>query len=290
MMRYIRLVPRNVNARLFRSRSFSSASGIDAVSPEYKNILVSRHGPVTVIQINRPQHRNAVDKDTGDELRDAFNAFDADASQSAAVLSGTGGVFCAGFDLKYFLAHGAGIHDPFGPGMMGPTRGAATKPVIAAVEGYAVAGGLELAIWCDVRIASTSAVFGVFCRRWGVPLIDGGTVRLPRLIGMSRAMDMILSGRAVPAEEALQFGLANYVVPEGTALERAVEYAQRIAAFPQECLRTDRASAMAQWNMTEADALRMEAVAGLCPLSSAEGVAGAAQFVGGSGRHGQPQK
>jgi enoyl-CoA hydratase len=243
---------------------------------------------VTIVQINRPQYRNAVDKDTGNELRDAFHAFDADPTQCVAVLSGIEGVFCSGFDLKYFLEHGASIYDPSGPGMMGPTRETLSKPVIAAVEGYAVAGGLELALWCDVRIASKSAVFGVFCRRWGVPLIDGGTVRLPRVIGSSRAMDMILSGRAVHSEEALQFGLANYVVPEGTALETAINYAQTIASFPQECMRADRASAMGQWSLGEVDALRVEAVGGSFPLRSGDVIAGVTKFVAGRGRHGRP--
>lgn len=194
-------------------------------------------------------------------------------------------MFCSGFDLKYLSKHGATLYDTESDGMMGPTRLLLSKPVIAAIEGHAVAGGLELALWCDIRIASESAVFGVFCRRFGVPLIDGGTVRLPRLIGQSRAMDMILSGRPVGAEEALLFGLANKVVPAGTAIEAAVEYARALSQFPQLCMRTDRAAVYRQWAMTETDALLTESREGLRPVQQ-ESTEGATKFKDGAGRRG----
>jgi len=254
------------------------------------SVSISRDGPVTVIAIDRPDRRNAVDSVTARALYDAFRAFDADEAASVAVLTGTGGNFCAGADLKA-VATGAGNRveraGDFGP--MGPTRLHLSKPVIAAVEGFAVAGGLELAIWCDLRVAARSATFGVFCRRFGVPLIDLGTVRLPRLIGGSRAMDMILTGRAVDAEEALTMGLANRVVEDGQALEAAVALAGQIAGFPQMCLRNDRLSAMEQWSLDWDEATALEIGLGLETLASGEAVAGAARFSSGEGRGGQFQ-
>src|SRR5215212_4566855 len=202
-------------------------------------------GPVAVITIDRPEARNAVDRPTADALVDACNRFDADAALAVAVLTGVGGTFCAGADLKAMTEEGrrrANRVAVDGDGPMGPTRRLLSKPVIAAVEGHAVAGGLELALWCDLRVAAEDSVFGVFCRRWGVPLIDGGTVRLPRLIGQSRALDLVLTGRAVPAPEALTMGLVNRVVPPGTALEAAVALAWKLTVLPQGCLRSDRAS------------------------------------------------
>jgi enoyl-CoA hydratase len=241
---------------------------------------------VTVVTIDRPERRNAVDPPTAAALLEAFEAFEEDASASVAVLTGSGGTFCAGADLKA----AAGGH-PLrvavdGPGPMGPTRLQLSKPVIAAVEGFAVAGGLELAIWCDLRVAATDAAFGVFCRRFGVPLIDGGTVRLPRLIGHGRALDLILSGREVGADEALTMGLVNRVVPSGGALEAAVEWGHHLAALPQTCMRNDRLSALAQWGQPEAEAMGTELRLGLDSLSSPDAAAGARGFASGSGRHG----
>ncbi|MGQ0660360.1 crotonase/enoyl-CoA hydratase family protein [Sphingosinicella sp.] len=248
------------------------------------SVIVAREGPVTKVIIDRPEARNAVDAATAQRLRDAFDTFEADDAASVAVLAGTGGHFCAGFDLKA-VASAAGDYDPAGEGPMGPTRRRLAKPVIAAVEGYAVAGGLELALWCDLRVASESTVFGVFCRRWGVPLIDGGTVRLPRLIGQGRALDMILTGRPVAAAEALSIGLANRVVPAGEALAEAMRLAEEIARFPQLCLRTDRASTHAAFDGDLAAALRAEAERGMAPLA-AEAQAGAGRFAAGKGRGG----
>ena len=247
-------------------------------------VLIERNGPVVTMILDRPESRNAVDPATALALREAFDAFEAEESARVAVLTGGGGHFCAGFDLKA-VASAAGRYDPEGEGPMGPTRRRLAKPVIAAVEGYAVAGGLELALWCDLRIASASAVFGVFCRRWGVPLIDGGTVRLPRIVGHGRALDMILTGRPVGAEEALAFGLANRLVPEGQARAEAERLAAEIARFPQTCLRADRASALAQWGLTLEEALGAEARGGVAALSG-EALAGAARFAGGKGRGG----
>jgi enoyl-CoA hydratase len=247
-------------------------------------VLVDQAGSVTTILINRPEARNAVDGPTADALVEAFRAFDEDASASVAVLSSVGPAFCAGADLKSVgterMNHLTPVADGDGP--MGPTRMTLSKPVIAAVQGHAVAGGLELALWCDLRVADTTAVFGVFCRRWGVPLIDGGTVRLPRLIGQSRAMDMILTGRPVAADEAYAMGLANRVVPAGTALSAAQELARQIAAFPQTCVRTDRASVLEQW--TSPDPMATEFSHG--ERAMAEVAAGAARFTAGKGRHG----
>jgi enoyl-CoA hydratase len=251
-------------------------------------VSLTRDADVATLTLHRPECRNAVDGPTASALRTAFEAFEADAALRVAVLTGGGGHFCAGADL-------AALGDPArrnllspdgsGPGPMGPTRIAFTKPVIAAVEGYAVAGGLELALMCDLRIAARSAVFGVFCRRWGVPLIDGGTVRLPRIVGMGRALDLILTGRAVGADEALAMGLANRVVDDGQALAEAQQLARRIAAFPQRCMNADRASAYAQWDLPLAEALQREGAGGF-PVIEAEALAGAARFAAGAGRHG----
>ena len=250
-------------------------------------VLIAVDGPVWTVTLNRPQTRNAVDPETAEALREAFNGFERDETAHVAVLAGAEGTFCAGFDLKAAMAAG-GAYDPYDEhGPMGPTRRTLDKPVIAAVEGHAVAGGLELALWCDLRVAARGAVFGVFCRRWGVPLIDGGTIRLPRLVGHGRATDMILTGRAVGAEEAVAWGLADRLVEDGQALAAAQALAAEIATFPQACLRADRRSANTQWNASSlAAALREEAVGGARPLRE-EGVAGAARFAGGAGRGGR---
>jgi enoyl-CoA hydratase/carnithine racemase len=249
-------------------------------------LIIEKKGPITIITLNRPQARNAVNPETAVELRAAFKAFDKDDTQSVAILTGVNGTFCAGFDLKVAAKEGPDIgHDPNSEGPMGPTRILLSKPVIAAVEGHAVAGGLELALWCDLRVASETAIFGVFCRRWGVPLIDGGTVRLPRLIGQSRAMDMVLTGRPVKIDEAYEFGLANRKVGAGQSLFEALELAREIAKFPQLCMRADRMSAHQQWNLDFPDALVNEAKGGLKPLAE-ETQAGAARFAAGKGRSG----
>ena len=248
------------------------------------SVRVEQDGPVTTMIIDRPAVRNAVDPATAEALRAAFDAFEADEQACVAVLTGAGGHFCAGFDLKA-LAGGGVSYDPSGEGPMGPTRRLLTKPVLAAVEGYAVAGGLELALWCDMRIAAEGATFGVFCRRWGVPLIDGGTVRLPRIVGQGRALDMILTGRPVGAEEALAMGLANRVVPDGQARAEAERLGQALARFPQLCLRTDRASACAAFGDNLREALRAEAAAGEAPVREGA-LGGAARFAGGHGRGG----
>jgi enoyl-CoA hydratase len=250
-------------------------------------VAVEKEGAVTIVSIDRfAEARNAVDPETAILLREAFLAFDADEAQSVAILTGRGGTFCAGYDLKVAASRdGASLHDPAGPGPMGPTRHLLSKPVIAAVEGYAVAGGLELALWCDMRVASESARFGVFCRRWGVPLIDGGTVRLPRLIGHSRALDMILTGREVGAREAFDWGLANRLVPDGRALAEAKALAEVLARFPQTCLRSDRRSSYDQWALDVPAALVNEARHGM-PALQAESRKGAARFAAGKGRGG----
>ena len=248
-------------------------------------IRVERAGMVTTIVMSRPKRRNAVDGPTAAALRAAFRAFETDESQRVAVLWGEGGVFCAGADLTAL----SGLEldtDGGGDGPMGPSRIAFSKPIIAAVAGYAVAGGLELALIADLRVAEESATFGVFCRRWGVPLIDGGTVRLPRLVGMGRAMDMILTGRPVGAREALEMGLVNRVVGDGQSRVAAERLAADIAAFPQGCLVADRRSAYAQWDLPLAEALRQEGRWG-APIVTAEGKAGAERFAGGEGRHGR---
>lgn len=250
------------------------------------SVRVTRSGHVTTVVIDRPEARNAVDGPTADALAAAFAAYDADDSQRVAVLTGAGGTFCAGADLKAVGTERGNQVTADGPGPMGPTRMTLSKPVLAAVEGYAVAGGLELAIWCDLRVVAQDATFGVFCRRWGVPLIDGGTVRLPRLVGAGRAMDLILTGREVDADEALRIGLADRVVPPGTALGAAEALAAQLAELPQECLRNDRLSAIGQWGLDEAEAMRAELALGLKSLE-AGALDGAARFAAGAGRHGQ---
>jgi enoyl-CoA hydratase len=260
-------------------------------------VLIERNDKFWTVTINRAQVRNCVDGPTARALTQAFRDFDADSDARVAILTGAHGQFCAGADLK---AISAGFDnnplalalntDIDADGPMGPTRLQLSKPVIAAVEGYAVAGGLELALWCDLRVAGSTAVFGVYCRRFGVPLIDGGTVRLPRLIGQSRALDLILTGRAVAADEALGLGLANRVVPAGEALSAATKLAQQIAAFPQQCMRNDRASVIAQHALSLRDALACEFEFGMRTLGSGESVSGAKQFTNGVGRHGQSAK
>lgn len=251
-------------------------------------VRVDVRGSVVVVTIDRPDARNAVDGPTAEALVRAFSDFDADDSQLVAVLTGAGGNFCAGADLKAIASdpERANRFDPGGDGPMGPTRMALGKPVIAAVEGYAVAGGLELALWCDLRVASESAVFGVFNRRWGVPLVDGGTVRLPRIVGMGRALDMILTGRPVPGPEAFEIGLANRVVEAGHAPNEAVGMAEQIASFPQLCMRSDRWSSLEQWELSLEAALSNEFSRGAEVLSSGEATEGAARFARGEGRHG----
>lgn len=244
-------------------------------------------GPVRIIGLNRPHVRNAVNRETAQALADAFRRFDADDDAAVAVLYGEGGTFCAGADLKAISTGAANRLEDDGDGPMGPTRMLLGKPVIAAIAGHAVAGGLELALWADLRVADDDAVFGVFCRRWGVPLIDGGTVRLPRLIGESRAMDLILTGRAVDAAEALHIGLVNRVVPQGNSLEAAVELAHQLAALPQTCLRQDRASVLEQAGLDERAAMANEFRHGRVSLAS-DTVRGATRFADGAGRHGAP--
>jgi enoyl-CoA hydratase len=244
-------------------------------------------GEVAVVTIDRPAVRNAVDGPTAAELAEAFRRFEADASLKAAVLTGAAGTFCAGADLKA-VATGQGNRvraEDDGP--MGPTFMLLSKPVIAAVEGHAVAGGLELALWCDLRVAARDAVFGVYCRRWGVPLCDGGTVRLPRLIGHSHALDLILTGRGVSGDEALRMGLANRIVEQGQALGAAKELARELAAFPQGCLRSDRLSSYEQWGLPLPDAIANETRRGLEVIRSGETREGAARFAAGHGRHGR---
>jgi enoyl-CoA hydratase len=249
------------------------------------SVRVHQDGPVTIITIDRPHARNAVDGPTARALSEAFREFDADPEASVAVLTGSGGTFCSGADLKAIGTPEGNRVEPEGDGPMGPTRLRLSKPVIAAIEGHAVAGGLELALWADLRVASREAVFGVFCRRWGVPLIDGGTVRLPRLVGHSRAMDLILTGRAVDADEAWQIGLVNRVSEPGSALADACELARQLAQWPQTCLRQDRLSACEQWGHDEESALRAELDHGLVSLA-ADALSGAARFAEGEGRHG----
>ena len=243
-------------------------------------------GPVAIVTIDRPEVRNAVDGRTAAELAAAFRRFDADDALAAAVLTGASGTFCAGADLKAVAAGNGNRVTMDGDGPMGPTRMLLSKPVVAAVEGYAVAGGLELAIWCDLCGAARDAVFGVFCRRWGVPLIDGGTIRLARRIGHSHALDLILTGRGVSGDEAHRMGLANRVVEPGAALAAAVTLAKQLAGFPQRCLRSDRLSSYRQWDLALADALVEETRCGLEVITSGDTVAGAQRFAAGAGRHG----
>jgi enoyl-CoA hydratase len=241
---------------------------------------------VVVVTIDRPDVRNAVDGPTAQALADAFRAFDGDAALDAAVLTGAGGTFCSGADLKAAAAGAGNRVAEDGDGPMGPTRMLLSKPVIAAIEGHAVAGGLELALWCDLRVAARDAVLGVYCRRFGVPLVDGGTIRLPRLIGHGRALDLILTGRAVSAEEALAIGLVDRVVESGRTLEAAVSLARQLAAFPQRCLRSDRLAAYVQWDLPFAEAVRRETRHGLQVIASGETLEGARRFAAGDGRHG----
>lgn len=251
-------------------------------------VLVERDGAVLVVTINRPEARNAVDGEVAADLAAAFREFDVDDSLAVAVLTGAGGTFCAGADLKA-IGSGRGNRveaDVSLDGPMGPTRMLLSKPVIAAVEGFAVAGGLELAVWCDLRVAASDATFGVYCRRWGVPLVDGGTIRLPRLIGHSHALDLILTGRGVSGDEALRMGLANRVTAPGGALTGALELAQQLAALPQRCLRSDRRSSYEQWSLDLSTALARETQLGLEVIRSGETVEGAGRFAAGAGRHG----
>jgi enoyl-CoA hydratase len=251
------------------------------------SVRTERSGPVWTVVLSRPERRNAVDGPTAAALAEAFRAFDADGEARVAVLWGEGGAFCAGADLKAIAeGHGNAVL-PDGDGPMGPTRMQLGKPVIAAVAGHAVAGGLELALWCDLRVVERSAVFGVFCRRWGVPLVDGGTVRLPRVVGQGNALDMILTGRPVGADEALRLGLANRVVADGQARAAAEALAAEIARFPQRCLRADRRSAHEAWSLDESAALANEFRHGLAVIQSGETREGAAHFAGGAGRHGR---
>ena len=251
------------------------------------SIRVEKDAPVTTVIIDRREARNAVNPAMAAALAEAFAAFDADDDSSVGVFYGAHGTFCAGFDLKVAASRESPLsHRVDGNGPMGPTRMVLRKPVIAAVSGYAVAGGLELALWCDLRVVEEDAVFGVFCRRWGVPLIDGGTIRLPRIVGQGRALDMILTGRPVGAEEALAMGLANRVVPKGTARAAAESLAHELAALPQICLRSDRLSAYEQWDLEFGEAIRNEYRRGTEVLDSGEARAGAGRFAKGAGRHG----
>lgn len=248
------------------------------------SVHVHQNGPVTTVVLDRPDRRNAVDRATAEELVDAFRRFDENDEALVAVLHGDHGTFCAGADLKAIAEGGGNRVEPEGDGPMGPSRMLLSKPVIASIEGHAVAGGLELSLWCDLRVAARDAVLGVFCRRWGVPLIDGGTIRLPRLIGLSRALDMILTGRAVGAEEALAWGLVNRVVEPGSAREAAEALAREIAAFPQVCMRGDRRSAYEQASMSLDEAIRNELRHGMRAFEA--GMEGVQRFVSGAGRHG----
>jgi len=251
------------------------------------SVRVEQSGAVTTVIIDHPERRNAVDGATARALADAFRSFDGDPQSSVAVLWGAGGHFCGGADLKAFAANPTELAlSADGDAPLGVSRMLLSKPVIAAVSGYAVAGGLELACWCDLRVVEASAVFGVFCRRFGVPLIDGGTVRLPRLIGASRALDMILTGRAVPADEALAMGLANRVVADGQARQAAEELAAEIARHPQRCMRNDRLSAHEQWGLSLSDAMRNEFRRGADSIASGESAAGAGRFTHVEGPHG----
>jgi enoyl-CoA hydratase len=249
-------------------------------------VKTDRHGSITLVTIDRPAVRNAVDAATAAALAEAFRAFDATDDSPIAILTGAGGTFCAGYDLKSIAAGHKSPLSEEGDGPMGPTRMLLSKPVIAAVEGHAVAGGLELALWCDLRVAAENAVFGVYCRRFGVPLVDLGTVRLPRLIGHSRALDLILTGRGVSGAEALNMGLANRLTPPGKALDAAIELAEALSNFPQACMRSDRLSSYQQWSLSYDEAMRNELRLGQAVLASGETVSGAQRFATGQGRHG----
>ncbi|MGO9341770.1 MAG: crotonase/enoyl-CoA hydratase family protein [Acidimicrobiales bacterium] len=266
-----------------KNRPEESPSGAAETSG---TVEVTSDGPVTVISISRPERRNAVDSRTATQLREAFEAFEIDGSASVAVLTGSGGTFCAGADLK---AMAEGDRRPVrdnGPGPMGPTWLDLSKPVIAAIEGHAVAGGMELALWCDLRVAATDAVLGVYCRRFGVPLVDGGSFRLARLVGQSHALDLLLTGRGVGGPEAMAMGLINRLAPRGESLRIAVELARQIASFPQVCMRNDRRSLLDQWGLSEREALVNEARLGRSTIASGEAAEGASRFTSGVGRHG----
>ena len=250
-------------------------------------VLLRSEGPVLLVTINRPEVRNAVDATTAQALADVFRRFDGDGTQHVAVLAGAGGTFCAGADLKGIASGRGNRLSETGDGPMGPTRMLLSKPVIAAVEGHAVAGGLELALWCDLRVAARDAMFGVYCRRFGVPLVDGGTIRLPRLIGHSHALDLILTGRGVSGGEALRIGLANRLVETGAAVESALELARQLAGLPQTCLRSDRLSSYEQWSLPLAEAIGNEFRRGMQVIESGETVEGAQRFSAGQGRHGR---
>lgn len=252
----------------------------------YENISYKSDGAIATITIERPEVRNCVDGPTAAELADAFRRFDSDEAMSVAILTGADGCFCAGADLKA-VSEGRGNRvAEDGDGPMGPSRMLLSKPVIAAVEGYAVAGGIELAAWCDLRVAARDAVFGVFCRRWGVPLVDGGTIRLTRMLGHSHALDLILTGRPVSGEEAQRIGLANRLVEPGQALNQALVLARQLANFPQRCLRSDRISSYQQWELDQPEALLLETKLGFETIKSGETGEGAARFASGAGRHG----
>lgn len=251
-------------------------------------VRVDAAGPVTTVTIDRPDARNAVDRPTATALADAFRDFATDDGALVAVLTGAGGTFCAGADLKAMSGERRNRVEAHGDGPMGPSRMNLDKPVIAAVEGHAVAGGLELALWCDLRVAATDAVFGVYCRRWGVPLVDGGTVRLPRVVGAGHALDLILTGRGVSGEEAVRMGLVQRLAAPGGALDAAVELAREIAAFPQACMRADLASAKAQWSLDLDEALAREFRAGREIVEGPEIREGVGRFLAGAGRHGEP--
>jgi enoyl-CoA hydratase len=250
------------------------------------SIHVDYDGPITLVRIDRKERRNAVDRPTATALADAFRAFEDDDDARVAVLHGEHGTFCAGADLKAVAEGNVNRLERDGDGPMGPSRMLLDKPVIASITGHAVAGGLELALWCDLRVADEDATMGVFCRRWGVPLIDGGTVRLPRLIGLSRALDLIMTGRAVDAAEALRIGLVNRLAPAGTALDTAVELAHQLTQFPQTCLNNDRLSAYEQFGLSLDDALANEFERGLESMD-AGALEGAKRFADGAGRHGE---
>lgn len=253
-------------------------------------IKVDKQNKVTIVSINRPDRKNAVNRSTAEALAKVFKQFDEDSDSDVAILTGIGGVFCSGADLKAFSENEGGNRVELGgDGPMGPTRLMLSKPVIAAVEGFAVAGGLELSLWCDLRVAAEDAVFGVYCRRWGVPLVDGGTIRLPRMIGLSHAMDLILTGRGVSGEEAKAMGLINRLCLPGKALEVAMLLAQDLLKYPQLCMRNDRMSALEQWNMSLPDALLNETKLGMKVIESGESKEGAEKFSSGKGRHGSFQ-
>ena len=250
-------------------------------------VELEKQDKVTVVTINRPNRKNAVNRSTAEDLAKAFKQFDEDSDSGVAILTGIGGVFCAGADLKAFSETQEGNKVELdGDGPMGPTRLLLSKPVIAAVEGFAVAGGLELSLWCDLRVAAEDAVFGVYCRRWGVPLVDGGTIRLPRMIGMSNAMDLILTGRGVEAVEAKSMGLVNRVCKKGESLKVALKLAKDLLKFPQVCMRNDRLSAYKQWNLSLKEAMIKETELGLEVIKSGETIEGASRFSLGKGRHG----